>query len=76
MWERENISVERAELFIQELSEMTDKFLEISESILDIYENLGCNIDILCRAIDYLIDIQAIPNLRGNFAWFEHSLLH
>ena len=73
MWEADKIPVEKAEEQIAEISEMTEEFVEIAYQEFRIVESLGCKVESLQRAIDYL-QVQAIPPLRGNLSWFKYSL--
>lgn len=73
MWEKDTAPIERLPEDIDELSEMTNKFVEIAKDWYFQVEDLPDGEDILLGAIRYLNN-QAIPPLRGNYAWFANSL--
>lgn len=73
MWDKDSAPIERLPEDISELNEMTNKFIEIANQNYYQVEGLPDGDDILIGAIRYL-NVQAIPPLRGNYAWFANSL--
>jgi hypothetical protein len=74
MWENDALKSEEVEESMNELSDMTEKLLQIA---LDSYyqvEQLENGQDILIRAINYIERAHAIPPLRGNYRWFFDTL--
>ena len=73
MWDKDSAPIERLPEDISELNEMTNKFIEIANQNYYQVEGLPDGDEILIGAIRYL-NVQAIPPLRGNNAWFANSL--
>ncbi len=73
MWDKDSAPIERLPEDISELNEMTNKFIEIANQNYYQVEGLPDGDEILIGAIRYL-NVQAIPPLRGNYAWFANSL--
>lgn len=73
MWDKDSAPIERLPEDISELNEMTNKFIEIANQNYYQVEGLPDGDEILIGAIRYL-NVQAIPALRGNYAWFANSL--
>lgn len=73
MWDKDSAPIERLPEDISELNEMTNKFIEIANQNYYQVEDLPDGDEILIGAIRYL-NVQAIPPLRGNYAWFANSL--
>jgi hypothetical protein len=73
MWEKDAAPIEKLPEDISELNEMTNKFIEITKQNYYQVEDLPDGEEILLGAIRYL-NVQAIPPLRGNYAWFDNSL--
>lgn len=73
MWDKDSAPIERLPEDISELNEMTNKFIEIANQNYYQVEGLQDGDEILIGAIRYL-NVQAIPPLRGNYAWFANSL--
>ena len=73
MWDKDSAPIERLPEAISELNEMTNKFIEIANQNYYQVEGLPDGDEILIGAIRYL-NVQAIPPLRGNYAWFANSL--
>jgi hypothetical protein len=73
MWEKNTAPIEKLPEDLAELSEMTNRFIEIAKDYYFQVEDLPEGEDILVGAIRYL-HVQAIPPLRGNYAWFANSL--
>ena len=73
MWDKDSAPIERLPEDISELNEMTNKFIEIANQNYYQVEVLPDGDEILIGAIRYL-NVQAIPPLRGNYAWFANSL--
>ena len=73
MWDKDSAPIERLPEDISELNEMTNKFIEIANQDYYQVEGLPDGDEILIGAIRYL-NVQAIPPLRGNYAWFANSL--
>jgi hypothetical protein len=73
MWDKDSAPIERLPEDIYELNEMTNKFIEIANQNYYQVEGLPDGDEILIGAIRYL-NVQAIPPLRGNYAWFANSL--
>ena len=73
MWDKDSAPIERLPEDISELNEMTNKFIEIANQNYYQVEGLQDGDEILIAAIRYL-NVQAIPPLRGNYAWFANSL--
>ncbi len=73
MWDKDSAPSERLPEDISELNEMTNKFIEIANQNYYQVEGLPDGDEILIGAIRYL-NVQAIPPLRGNYAWFANSL--
>lgn len=73
MWEKDTVPIEKLPKDIYELNEMTNKFIEIAKVNYAQIEDLPNANEILFGAIRYL-NAQAIPPLRGNYAWFDYSL--
>ena len=73
MWDKDSASIERLPEDISELNEMTNKFIEIANQNYYQVQRLPDGDEILIGAIRYL-NVQAIPPLRGNYAWFANSL--
>lgn len=73
MWESDKIPLEKAEAQLSEIAELTDKLIEIACDEFEKFESLGCKVESLQRAIDYL-KVHAIPPLKSDFSWFKYSL--
>lgn len=73
MWDKDSAPIERLPEDISELNEMTNKFIEIANQNYYQVEGLPDGDEIFIGAIRYL-NVQAIPPLRGNYAWFANSL--
>ena len=73
MWEKDTSPLERLPKHLEELSEMTDNFVEIVKRNSYQVDGLPDAQEILVGAIQYLTSI-AIPPLRGNYEWFNYSL--
>lgn len=73
MWARDTAPIEKLPEHIAELSEMTNKFIEIAKDSFYQVEGLPDGESILLGAIEYL-NTQAIPPLKGNYPWFFNSL--
>lgn len=73
MWDKDSAPIERLPKDISELNEMTNKFIEIANQNYYQVKDLPDGDEILIGAIRYL-NVQAIPPLRGNYAWFANSL--
>ncbi|MBK1439970.1 hypothetical protein JHJ32_08240 [Parapedobacter sp. ISTM3] len=73
MWEKTTSPLEKLPEQMNELSVMTENFVNLSKSNFYQVENLPDGQEILIGAIRYLNAI-AIPPLRGNYEWFDYSL--
>ena len=73
LWEKDTVPIEKLPEHITELNELTDKFVEIAREHYFMVERIEYGDVILVGAINYLAN-QAIPPLRGNYAWFSISL--
>lgn len=74
MWEKTTAPLERIPEQIDELSCMTERFVSIVKKSFFIIEDLPDAHAIMIGAIKYL-NALAIPPLRGNYYWFEYSLI-
>jgi len=73
MWEKSTAPIEKLPEQLTELSEMTNRFVEIAKDSYYIIEDLHDASDVLIGAIKYL-NVHAIPPMRGNYSWFFNSL--
>lgn len=74
MWEKTTSPLEKLPEQMDELSVMTENFVRLSKKNFYQVENLSDGQEILIGAIKYLNAI-AIPPLRGNYEWFDYSLI-
>lgn len=73
MWEKNTSPLEELPEQTDELSMMTENFVNISKKNVYQAEAFLDGQEILIGAIKYL-NALAIPPLRGNYHWFDHSL--
>lgn len=73
LWEKDTVPIEKLSEHIAELNELTDKYFEIAKENYFKVERIEDGDIILVGAINYLAN-QAIPPLRGDYAWFSISL--
>jgi len=73
MWEKDATPLEKQDEQIAELSQMTEKFIELAKQNFTLIEDYPDSSAVLLGAISYLNTI-AIPPLRGNYNWFDYSL--
>ena len=73
MWEKDTAPLEQLPEQLEELSEMTNRFVELAKETFYQVEDLPDGEELLISAIKYLHS-QAIPPLRGNYNWFDYSL--
>ncbi|GAA4204011.1 hypothetical protein GCM10022289_21150 [Pedobacter jeongneungensis] len=72
-WEKITSPLEKLPEQMEELSQMTEKFVEIAKRNFYMVENLPDGEVVLISAIKFL-NAHAIPPLRGNYDWFNNSL--
>jgi len=68
MWERKPVDT-------KQIQEHANKLHEQALIVHGIVEDLGCDIPMLIRAVDYLHQTQAIPPMGDNTQWFYDSLI-
>lgn len=73
MWEKDTTLISKLPEQLAELSEMTEKLVQISRDNYYLIEDLENSESILFGSILYL-KAQGIPPLRGNYYWFNYSL--
>ena len=73
MWEKDTAPLEKLSEDISELDYMTSRLMEIAKKNYYQVEDMPDGHNVLLGAIQYL-RVQAIPPLRGNYDWFNHSL--
>lgn len=68
MWERKPVDIEQIQSHANSLQE---------EALIihGIVEDLGCDLAMLIRAVDFLYQTQAIPPMGDDTQWFSDSLL-
>lgn len=74
MWEKNTAPLEKIAAQIDELSWMTNKYVSIVKKNFFIIEDLPNRQEIMISAIIHL-NALAIPPLKGNYDWFECSLI-
>lgn len=74
MWEKPALTTDKIEMNMAELQTMTQNFYKTALFYLENIESLEGKPEIIIRAINYIEDVHAIPPLRNNYEWFDHSL--
>lgn len=74
MWEKNTAPIEKIADQIDELSKTTDKYVSIVKKNFFIIEDLPNRQEIMVSVIIHL-NALAIPPLKGNYDWFEFSLI-
>lgn len=73
MWEKDTAPLEKMPEQLAELSEMTNKFIEIPKRAYYHVEAMPDGEEIMFGALGYL-HLQAMPPLRGDYEWFSNTL--
>lgn len=71
-----DMTVRRKELYSDEINDyiestivITEELLRISKELYESYKNLGCSLDAVIRAIEYM-SVHAYPIESENYFWF------
>ena len=59
---------------VEQISEMTEKVFESTIDCLSANIPLGCNTEMIIRAVDYITNIHAIPVAGCDIDWFRITL--
>jgi hypothetical protein len=74
MWEKNTAPLDKIAAQIDELSRTTNKYVSIVKKNFFMVEDLPDREEVMISAIRHL-NALAIPPLKGNYQWFEYSLV-
>lgn len=74
MWEKDALTTEKVVENLKEFTEMTEQLFQIVMENSYMVEKSKDGEETLVQTVNYIERAFAIPPLRGNYAWFDHTL--